>query len=70
MRMSKDKVLEYCKYWDDGNCPFRKEFTRKLEELEAAGIDIAALQPRCPSDAQRSKRGILKCICERGDKLC
>lgn len=65
-----DKVIEYCKYWDDGNCKYRIEFANKLDEYEEAGMSIVGLQPRCPTDAQRSKRGILKCICERGDKLC
>ena len=70
MKMNKNKVLEYGRYWNDGNCPFKKELAKKIKEREPAGIGIAALQTRCPIDEQRSKRGSLKCICERGDKLC
>lgn len=66
----KDRVLEHCKYYDDGKCPHRIAFSKKLEELEQAGMQIGSLQPRCPKDAQRDKRGLLRCICERGDKLC
>lgn len=70
MSSKNSRVLEYCKYWNNGNCQFRKEFAEKLDALEAAGGSVAALQPRCPVDAQRSKRGLLRCICERSDKLC
>lgn len=70
MRANNNKILEYCKYWDNGNCPYRRDFGAKLDALMAEGKSIEALQPRCPVDAQRSKRGILKCICEKGDKLC
>lgn len=68
--MSKERVLEYCRYWNDGKCQYHKEFKEKLETLEASGLGIAALQPRCPIDAQRNKRGLLCCVLERRDKLC
>ena len=68
--MNKARVLEYCRYWNDGKCQYHKEFKEKLEMLEAAGLSIAALQPRCPEDAQRNKRGLLCCVLERRDKLC
>lgn len=64
------KVVEFCRYWDDGECQYRKAFVDRMTELEAAGKDIAALQPRCPRDALRNKKGLLTCYCSRGDKLC
>lgn len=70
--MSKRKeTLEPCKYLDSSNeCPHAKEFEAKLDELMAQGKDIGALQPRCPKDAQRNKRGLNCCWCKKGDILC
>lgn len=68
--MDKGRILEYCKYYDDGACPYRKAFREKLDALIASGTEVGSLQPRCPRDAQGSKRGILSCLLERKDKLC
>ena len=64
------QVLDFCKYYDNGKCPYRKACSEKVDELEKAGIPIGSLQPRCPKDAQRDKRGLLRCVCERRNRLC
>ena len=67
--MKTERILEYCKYYDSGKCPHKVAYERVIDALVAQGKDMAGLQPRCPVDAQRNKRGILSCVCERREKL-
>lgn len=67
--MSKERILEYCKYHDGEKCPYRAEYIRRLVEATERGENVDGLQPRCPRDAQRNKRGVLMCICERSERL-
>lgn len=67
--MKTEKMLDFCKYYDNGRCPYKVAYEQMIDILIAQGRDMAGLQPRCPRDAQRNKRGTLSCICERSERL-
>lgn len=62
-------LIHFCKYYDNGACPYLQDFQKKLDELLYAE-NAVSLQPRCPRDAQRNKKGVLCCWCKRRDILC
>lgn len=67
--MNNERILVFCKYYDNGRCCHKLAYERKIDDLLSQDKDIGGLQPCCPRDAQRNKRGILSCVCERKDKL-
>lgn len=65
-------LLSPCKYLQSPNwfCPHKIDFEHKVAELQSQGKDVQALQPRCPRDAQRNKRGLNVCWCYEEERLC
>lgn len=67
--MKNERILVECKYYDEGRCPHKVAYSKMVDEIIARGMDIGGLQPRCPRDAQKTKRGVFACICERSERL-
>lgn len=68
--MNSDRILDYCKYHNNGNCQYAAAYAKQIDEIIARGEEVGGLQPRCPRDAQKTKRGVFACICERSKRLC
>lgn len=68
--MDSKKLIEVCKYYNHGHCPYKAEYARIVDGIIERGEDVGGLQPRCPRDAQKTKRGVFACHCERGKRLC
>lgn len=69
MKNRHERILDYCKYYANGACPHKAAYEVQVDALIEHGLTVGGLQPRCPRDAQRTKRGVFACICERSEHL-